>query len=269
MTYNLTGEILFTMRIALGVEYDGHGFYGWQRQQHVPTIQEQVESALSKIADEKIEVYCAGRTDRGVHATGQVIHFDTHAIRNLRAWVAGSNTHLPAAIAIRWAQQVDENFHARFSALSRRYRYVIYNHSVRPALMANRVTWYYHSLNIEPMQKAAQYFLGEHDFTSFRSAQCDSHSPMRCVHSMTVSREQDQVIIEIEANAFLHHMVRNIAGVLMHIGSGFEPIEWAEHVLTQKDRRLAAETAPAAGLYLTYVSYPQQYDFQANMSSFS
>lgn len=248
------------MKLALGVEYNGSDFYGWQAQANLPTIQGTLEAALTQIADEPIKIFCAGRTDAGVHATGQVIHFETDVTRQLRAWTLGTNTHLPAAIAVRWAQAMEEeDFHARFSAIARRYRYIIYNHSLRPALLASRVTWYYHPLNIQPMQFAAQYLIGEQDFSSFRSAQCESTTPMRNIHEITVSRQGDYVTIEIQANAFLHHMVRNIVGVLLQIGSGWKDPDWMQEVLHSKDRRIAAETAPAQGLYLTKVTYPEKF----------
>lgn len=254
------------MKIALGIEYNGHEFYGWQAQENLLTVQGCLEQALSKIADEPIKVFCAGRTDAGVHAIGQVIHFETQVQRDPRAWTLGVNTHLPPAIAVRWMKMVDDDFHARFSALARRYCYVIYNHSLRPALLANRVTWHYHSLNEKLMQQASTYLIGEHDFSSFRSAQCESKTPMRNVQEIIISRKNDLVFIEIQANAFLHHMVRNIAGVLMQIGSGFNGPEWAKEVLVAKDRKVAAETASPHGLYLIHVSYPEIYDFpRANL----
>lgn len=249
------------MRIALGVEYDGSQFYGWQAQENLPTVQGSLELALSKIADESIQVFCAGRTDAGVHATGQIVHFDTNAIRVMRAWEMGTNTYLPPNIAVRFAQEVDENFHARYTAISRRYRYVILNRQLRSAIHTGRVTWEYRPLNIQSMQLATCYLIGEHDFSSFRSAQCESKTPMRNVHHLTVERVGDYVVIEVQANAFLHHMVRNITGVLMQIGAGLKPINWMLEVLESKDRRVAAETAPPHGLYLVKVGYPLEYRF--------
>lgn len=249
------------MKIALGVEYNGHEYYGWQAQKNLPTIQSAIEYALSLIADEPIQVFCAGRTDAGVHATGQVVHFSTNANRELRAWLFGTNTYLPSNIAVCWAKVVDEDFHARFSAQARTYRYIIYNNLTRPAILTNRVTWYYEELNLGTMETAGNYLIGELDFSSFRSAQCESKTPMRNVKRLTINRYDDYVVIEIEANAFLHHMVRNIVGVLMRIGAGFREPEWMNEVLLAKDRRKAAETAPAAGLYLTKVSYPLSYTF--------
>ena len=249
------------MRIALGVEYNGQDFFGWQAQGNLRTVQHTLESALSIVADEPIKLFCAGRTDAGVHATGQVVHFDTTAIRNQRAWILGTNTHLPTSIAIQWAHEVDEGFHARFSALSRCYRYIIYNNSARSAIFAGRATWNHHPLNVDAMQQAGNFLLGEQDFSSFRSSECESKSPMRNVHYLQVTRLDDFVVIEIKANAFLHHMVRNIAGSLIKVGAGFKKPEWIQEVLEAKDRRQAAETALPAGLYLIKVDYPPSYPF--------
>lgn len=247
------------MKIALGIEYNGHGYHGWQAQQNLVTVQGCLEEALSRIAAERITTICAGRTDAGVHATGQVVHFETCAIRTMRAWLRGTNAYLPPTIAVRWAEVVDDSFHARYSALSRSYRYIIYNYTSRPALSSSRVTWNYDALNIATMQAASHYLIGEFDFSSFRAAECESKSPMRNVTKLTVDRLDDYIIIDIEANAFLHHMVRNIAGALMRIGAGYKEPEWIREVLLAKDRRQAAETAPASGLYLIKVSYPEIY----------
>ncbi len=249
------------MRIALGIEYNGHGFYGWQAQQNLPTIQGALQTALSKVANEPIELFCAGRTDANVHATGQVVHFDTRAKRHIDAWIWGTNSHLPSSIVVRWARAVDYHFHARFTATARRYRYIIYNHPIRPALYSARATWHYFPLDIEPMRIAGKYLLGEQDFSSFRSSQCNSKSPMRNVMVFDVKREGDFIILEIEANAFLHHMVRNIAGSLMKIGAHQRPAEWLQEVLLAKSRKVAAETAAPDGLYLTKVTYPEPYIF--------
>lgn len=249
------------MKIALGIEYNGYGFHGWQHQGHCKTIQGTLDEALSHIADHPIQTICAGRTDSGVHATGQVVHFETDVMRDTRAWLMGTNSHLPERIAVKWVQLVDEHFHARFSAISRRYRYIIYNHPARPALLAHRVTWNYDTLNLATMQAAGQFLLGEHDFSSFRSSQCESKSPMREVQLLNVSRQGDFIFIDIQANAFLHHMVRNIVGVLVRIGRGLKEPEWMQELLLKKDRKEAAETAPAAGLYLVKVEYRIPYDF--------
>lgn len=249
------------MRIALGIEYNGNDFSGWQAQENLITVQGFLENALSIVADEPIKLFCAGRTDAGVHATGQVVHFDTHATRQERAWTLGTNSHLPATIAVKWAQEVDENFHARFSAVSRCYRYVIHNHSIRSAISATRATWHYRPLDVELMHQGGQFLLGEQDFSSFRSSECESRTPMRNVHYLNVTRHGEFVVIEIQANAFLHHMVRNIAGTLMAVGAGVQPPEWIKEVLEAKDRRRAAETAPPTGLYLCKVGYPEPYHF--------
>ena len=249
------------MRIALGIEYDGTGFYGWQAQRDLPTIQGVLQEALSKVANEDIFLYCAGRTDANVHAIGQVVHFDTNAKRHIDAWIFGTNTHLPPSIVVHWSKHVDFHFHARFTATARRYRYVIYNHPIRPGILNNRVCWHYYPLNIERMRMAGQHLIGEQDFSSFRSSQCNSRTPMRNVTQFAIQRYGDFIVIDIEANAFLHHMVRNIVGSLMKIGSGNKEPEWMREVLLAKNRRLAAETAAAEGLYLTKVSYPEQYNF--------
>ena len=199
-----------------------------------------------------------------MHALGQIVHFDTHAIRDIRAWTFGVNTYLPNTIAIQWAERVDEKFHARFSAVSRCYRYVIYNHPVRSAIFSERTTWYQRALDIKPMQKAAEYLLGEQDFSSFRSSQCESKSPMRFVKYIQIERKDRFVVLEIQANAFLHHMVRNIAGVLLSIGAGLKPPEWMQDVLAAKDRTKASDTADPHGLYLYQVNYLAPYLFPEN-----
>lgn len=247
------------MRVALGVEYDGYGFHGWQTQENLPTIQGCLETALTRIADEPVKLFCAGRTDAGVHATNQVIHFDTSAVRSHYAWVAGTNSHLPLSIVVHWAQVVDDGFHARFSALARSYRYIIYNCAIHSALLATRVTWHYYPLDVGSMQLAAQALLGEHDFSSFRSSQCDSKTPMRNIRALTVKRQGDFVLINITANAFLHHMVRNIVGTLLLVGEGRRTPAWVQEVLLAKDRKKAGKTAGAPGLYLSKIDYPDQY----------
>jgi tRNA pseudouridine38-40 synthase len=251
-------------RIALSLEYDGSRFFGWQSQHGLLTIQGVVEEALSKVADDKIQVICAGRTDTGVHASHQVIHFDTNKSRNLRSWIHGANTYLPKEVVINNGSEQDENFHARYSATSRRYRYVIYNSPNRPGLYRNYLTWYFRPLKHVVMQKAAQYLLGENDFTSFRAAECQSKTPMRCVHSLDIKRHGDLVVIDIVANAFLHHMVRNIAGVLMMVGAEKHPVIWVKDILEAKDRRLGAETAPPNGLYLVDINYHEQFKIPKN-----
>lgn len=248
-------------RIALGVEYDGSVFHGFQTQLDpaLPTVQETLEQALSQVADASIRVVCAGRTDSGVHASGQVVHFDTTSVRQLKAWVLGANTALKRKIAVRWAHPVPDDFHARFSAYSRRYRYTICDDPIRPAFLANFVTSHAQRLDAELMHAAGQYLLGELDFSAYRGAGCQSNSPMRCVTELTVRRHGGLVVMDIEANAFLLHMVRNIAGTLMAIGEGREAPLWARQLLEGKDRTLAAKTAPATGLSLVKVRYPERF----------
>lgn len=247
------------MRIALVLEYDGSQYHGWQAQTGLHTVQQAVEHALSRVADSPISVVCAGRTDTGVHATNQVIHFDCDKVRSIRAWIHGANSFLPKDVCVKWGKELSEEFHARYSATARRYRYVIYNCAIRPALLRSNVTWQYRQLDHRLMHQAAQVLLGENDFTSFRSVECQSNTPMRNIHKLQVSRMGDLVVIDITANAFLHHMVRNIAGVLIAVGSGKHPVAWVDEVLKAKDRRLGAETAPAYGLYLVQVTYPQEF----------
>ncbi len=248
-------------RVAMAVSYDGSAFHGWQSQRkpQVATVQEALEASLSTIADDPVVVQCAGRTDAGVHASHQIVHFDSPSDRGEKAWVSGGNTNLPPNIAIHWAKPVPEDFNARFSATARRYRYVILNTPARSALLAGGVTWENRPLDEQAMHKAGQALLGELDFTSYRAVACQSKTPMRNVHFVEVSRRGDMVIIDIQANAFLHHMVRNIAGVLLAIGVGIKPVEWAEQVLLAKDRKVAAATAPPFGLYLVGVTYPEHF----------
>lgn len=251
-------------RVALGIEYNGRAYHGFQAQRAgVRTIQRELEAALSYVANEPVTLICAGRTDAGVHATNQTIHFDTLAVRKDRAWVLGTNTQLPDDIGVRWAKNVVPQFHARFSARRRAYRYVIYNGSIRPALQHDQLSFCHRPLVLEQMRKAAAFLEGEHDFTSFRASQCQANSPVRTVHRLDLARIGDLVIIEIEANAFLHHMVRNIAGALMSVGAGDNPPEWVADVLAAKDRSQGAATAPAGGLYLTTVHYPDEYGLPA------
>ena len=243
-------------KIALGISYDGSRYFGWQKQQAVQSIQAELEQALSTVANEPIEIFCAGRTDAGVHATGQVIHFETSASRPLQAWILGTNAHLPDDIAVKWSTEVSADFHARFSALSRRYRYIIYNRPQRSAILPTGITHHHQPLDEKAMHIAGQYLLGENDFSSFRAAQCQSKSPCRNVHHSQVSRFGDYLVVDIKANAFVHHMVRNIVGSLLVVGEGKQKPEWIQWLLQQKDRTLAASTAKAAGLYLVEVHYP-------------
>lgn len=247
------------MRVALGVEYDGKDFYGWQRQAEVDSVQAQLENALSKVANEPISVHCAGRTDSGVHATGQVVHFETNAIRGDGAWTLGVNVHLPDGIAVRWAKVVNDEFHARFSATARRYRYIIYNHQFRPGILRHGVSHYRGEIDEKKMHQAAQVLIGEQDFTSFRAVQCQSNTPFRNVHKVSVTRQGMYVMVDIQANAFLHHMVRNIVGSLLEVGLGNQPLNWLEELLALKDRTKAAATAKPHGLYLVDVTYPEEF----------
>jgi tRNA pseudouridine38-40 synthase len=247
------------MRIALGIEYDGTGFFGWQRQREVNSVQQELETALTKVANAPVEVFCAGRTDAGVHATGQVIHFDTDAQRDDKAWIMGTNSHLPDQIAVRWAKPVSDDFHARFSATARRYRYIIYNQKFRPAILRSGLSHYHQQLDISLMQQAAPVLIGEHDFSAFRAMQCQSKTPFRNIHHLQLSRVGDYLVLDIKANAFLHHMVRNITGSLLEIGMGRKPVDWLHEVLQSRNRNLAAATAKPGGLYLIEVDYPEHY----------
>ena len=247
------------MRIALGIEYDGAQFFGWQRQREVITVQETLEKALSKVANHKVDVFCAGRTDAGVHGSVQVVHFNTESVRSDRGWTMGVNANLPDAVAVTWMKPVSEDFHARFSATARRYRYIIYNSKLRPAILNRGLSHYHTPLDADKMHLAAQAILGENDFSSFRAAQCQSNSPNRFVHFVNVTRHNEFVVIDIKANAFVHHMVRNIAGSLIAIGRGDRPIEWMAELLEAKDRTIAAETAKPNGLYLIEVDYPEHF----------
>lgn len=247
------------MKLALGVEYLGTHFVGWERQKQGRTVQGAVEQALSIVADHPVRVICAGRTDSGVHALGQVIHFETETERSITAWLKGSNVNLPADVALTWVRQVPASFHARFSALSRHYRYIIYNQAVRPALMDGRASWVYKPLNLDWMQQAAAYLLGEHDFSTYRAAACQAKSPVRTMHRLDIQRHGQVITIDVVANAFLHHMVRNIAGVLINIGKGDRPVHWAEEILHYRDRTRGGVTAPPDGLYLVEVEYPAKF----------
>lgn len=248
-------------RFAVSVEYDGSHYHGWQAQRPgIRTVQREVEAAIAKVANHPLTVICAGRTDTGVHGCNQIIHFDSPAIRSERSWIHGANSSLPNDVAVRWVQPVSEDFHARFSAVYRRYRYVILNTPVRPAHMPKGVTWSYPPLDIVLMKDAAQYLEGEHDFSSFRAIGCQAKSPVKTVHHLRVERFGDLIVIDVKANAFLHHMVRNIAGVLMAIGCGKWPVSWVSEVLTARDRTQGGVTAQPHGLYFVDVGYPEQFD---------
>ncbi|MFC1603360.1 tRNA pseudouridine(38-40) synthase TruA [Pseudomonadota bacterium] len=248
-------------RVALGVEYDGAGFCGWQMQKSgVRTVQEELEKALSLVANMPVRVHCAGRTDTGVHGVGQVVHFDTAAQRSPRSWILGANSNLPFDVNVTWAKQVDEAFHARFSAISRAYRYIILNRATRSCLNRNRAVWTHRPLDAGRMHEAAQSLIGSHDFSSFRAQGCQAKSPVRILSYLDVSRQDDRIIINVGANAFLHHMVRNLAGVLMTIGRGDEAVGWAREVLERRDRTRGGVTAPPEGLYLMHVGYPGEFE---------
>ncbi len=242
-------------RIALGLEYDGSAFNGWQSQAHGNTVQDVLERALATVAAENIRVSCAGRTDSGVHALAQVAHFDTSAARPLSAWVRGVNAHLPPQVAVRWAQAVDLEFHARFSARSRTYRYLLLNHPVRPALHHGKHGWFHHPLDVEPMRAASAQLLGSHDFSAFRAAECQAKSPLKTLHRAQVERLGDMLVFEFCASAFLQHMVRNLVAALVAVGQGRHPPEWLAELLAGRDRSRGAPTFAAAGLYFAGVDY--------------
>lgn len=243
------------MRIALSLEYDGRQYNGWQSQAGGNTVQDAVEYALGIVADHPVRVHCAGRTDSGVHATAQILHFDTVAQRPVTAWVRGVNSKLPENIAVRWAQSVNDDFHARFSARARRYRYLLLNRAQRPGLLNGRVGWYHRVLDIQAMQSAATLLLGEHDFSAFRAAECQAKSPVKTLSISKLSCHKDLFIFDFEANAFLQHMVRNLVGSLIHVGKGAEPVGWLSSVLASRDRARAAATFCASGLYFAGVDY--------------
>jgi len=244
-------------RISLNVEYDGALLNGFQRQSSTSnTVQEYLEKALSEIAQESITLVCAGRTDAGVHATGQIVHFDTVADRPSKAWVLGVNTKLPDTIRVHWSKEVPECFHARFSAGSRTYRYLMRCGMTRSATLGKKVTHVAYELNQHAMQRASKLLIGEHDFSAFRSSQCQAKNPVRTIQSIEWSQHGELIVMQIRANAFLHHMVRNIVGSLLEIGRGVKDEAWLKTVLDAKDRRFAGATAAPWGLYLVAVEYP-------------
>jgi tRNA pseudouridine38-40 synthase len=249
-------DTLGSQRVAIGVEYDGTAYSGWQDQPHAPSIQRCLNQALSVVAATNVACIGAGRTDAGVHASGQVAHFETCVHREPHSWLMGLNSQLPKDISVAWVQPVDAEFHARFSAIARAYRYEILNRPVRSALERNRCWWVYQPLDHEHMQEAAQQLLGKHDFSAFRASACQSHSPIRTISRLDVTRDGDRITITCEANAFLHHMVRNIVGSLAKVGTGEADPVWMAEILAAQDRKLSGITAPAAGLTLTRVDYP-------------
>lgn len=247
------------MRIALGIEYDGTAYNGWQRQSTGIGVQSRVEEALSRVADEPVQAHCAGRTDAGVHASFQVVHFDSEAKRSRRNWLLGINSNLPADVCARWVAFVDESFHARYSAVSRTYTYLILNRLTRSALQRHRAWWVHRPLDDVRMQSAASFLVGEHDFSAFRAAGCQAATPRRNLSFIEVARRDEWLSITVTANAFLQHMVRNIVGVLVAIGSGDQPPEWARTVLESRDRTRAGVAAPPHGLTLVDVTYPSSF----------
>ncbi|MDP1638349.1 MAG: tRNA pseudouridine(38-40) synthase TruA [Candidatus Nitrotoga sp.] len=248
------------MRIALGVEYDGSQYFGWQSQAGGHTVQDALQVALSGIANERILVVAAGRTDTGVHAQEQVVHFNTNVTRPLTAWVRGVNALLPNSIAVLWAHTVPEEFHARFSAQARSYRYLLINRSVRNAIQHGKAGWFHAPLNVEKMREAAQYLLGEHDFSALRAAECQAKSPIKNLVQLDIKKQGDTIIFDLSANAFLHHMVRNIVGCLVYIGKGKHPPQWMREVLEGQERSLAAPTFAPDGLYLRRITYDAKWE---------
>jgi tRNA pseudouridine38-40 synthase len=249
-----------TRKIAIGLDFNGTHYRGWQTQQpSIASIQSTVEAALSKVANHPVLLHAAGRTDAGVHASGMVAHFETTAQRDNRSWLLGTNTNLPQDIAIRWVQPMPDEFHARFKAVARRYRYVIYNHPVRSSLLAGMVTWQHHALDLARMQAAARHLVGTHNFQSYRAVGCQSRNPVRHVHFLTLTQKGPLIVLDVQADGFLHHMVRNIVGVLMAIGQGKAEPAWAKEILDAEDRTLGGVTAPPDGLYFVDVHYPEPF----------
>jgi tRNA pseudouridine38-40 synthase len=258
-------------RIVLAIEYDGSPFQGWQTQPNGKTVQDSLELALLKFTNESITTVCAGRTDTGVHAIEQIVHFDTTLSRANHSWVSGLNTFLPSSISIRWVKEIIDfddsrlnNFHARFSAISRTYYYVLYNNSIRSSIYSKKVGWYYKALSIDKMKKASEYLIGEHDFTVFRAASCQAKSPVKLFYSLEIERHGEFIIFKLKASAFLHHMVRNIVGSLIFVGRGQEEPEWIEKLIQSKDRSLAAPTFMPDGLYLKEIEYDQKWNLPKN-----
>ena len=252
------------MRIALGVEYDGSQFFGWQSQAGGHTVQDALQAALSNIASEPIAIIAAGRTDTGVHALEQVAHFDTHAERPLSAWVRGVNSLLPKSVAVLWAHVVPDEFHARFSAQARSYSYFLINRPVRSAVQHGRVGWYHAPLDEKKMREAAKYLLGEHDFSSFRAAECQAKSPVKNLAQLDITRRGENIVFDLSADAFLHHMVRNIIGCLVYVGQGKRPPQWLREVLESRNRNQAAPTFAPDGLYLRRIQYEAKWGLPQN-----
>ena len=248
-------------RVALAIEYKGSDYHGFQTQPNgVKTVQQALERALSRVANEPITLVCAGRTDAGVHATNQVVHFDTMARRPAKAWVMGTRPHLPDTVSVKWAQDVSPSFHARFSALNRTYRYLISDAKTSSALLHDQITWSSRPLDVAKMREGASFLVGKHDFTSFRATQCQAKSPIRQIHYLHIVRRGDLIVLEVQANAFLHHMVRNIVGVLLAVGAGDKPAGWVAEVLAARNRSAGGVTARPFGLYLVSVDFPADFD---------
>jgi len=247
------------MRVALGVEYDGRGFCGWQSQADVPSVQDTLECAIAEIAGEPVRLHAAGRTDTGVHALQQVVHFETSVSRPLSAWVRGVNRHLPDSVAVLWSRDVSEEFHARFCATGRHYRYLLLNRPVRPALGSGVVGWFARPLELDAMRQAAAMLIGEHDFSAFRAAECQAKSPVKTLHRLDIARHGDVLIFDLHASAFLHRMVRNIVGALVYVGGGRQAPGWLAALLAARDRTQAAPTFAADGLYFAGVDYAPEW----------
>jgi tRNA pseudouridine38-40 synthase len=243
------------LRIALGLEYDGSAFCGWQTQPSGCGVQDQLQSALTRFADTPIEVTAAGRTDTGVHALAQVVHFDADVAREMKSWVRGTNASLGPELRVLWSHAVPDDFHARYHARTRTYRYLLLNEPVAPAVLRERVGWFHAPLRVEPMRAACEALLGEHDFSAFRGSQCQSRSPIRTMHEAHVERHANMVVFTFRANAFLHHMVRNLVGSLVYVGAGREEPGWMAELLAARDRKRAAPTFAPEGLYLADVEY--------------
>ncbi len=248
------------MRIALGVEYDGSGYNGWQSQPDVPNVQDALQSALSRISGENIAILAAGRTDTGVHGLEQVVHFDTNIERQLTAWVRGTNALLPKDIAVLWAHPVPDEFHARFSAQARSYQYVLVNRPSRSAVHHGKVGWFHAPLDVDKMREAAQYLLGKHDFNAFRAAECQARTPVKTLARLDIRQSGDTILFDLSADAFLHHMVRNIVGCLVYVGKGKYPPIWLKEVLESRNRTLAAPTFAPDGLYLKRIHYDPKWN---------
>ena len=243
-------------RIALGLSYDGAPWQGWQTQPHRRTVQDTLEQALATFVGQPVPTVCAGRTDTGVHAVQQVVHLDPPVERSLQAWIRGVNAHLPSSIAVRWSAQVPSTFHARFSARSRAYVYLLIEDAVCPPAWVGKAGWTFRPLDLDAMREGARHLVGEHDYSSFRSSQCQAASPVRTMTSLDITRRGRFFVFTLRANAFLHHMVRNIIGALVYVGQGRHPPEWIAQLLVERDRRKAAPTFSPDGLYLTAVGYP-------------